>query len=951
MYAIESSVKATDFITDLGDVFINQTKQITFVGNKSGEGYFDSTGKKIIFQSERFQQNPFYQIYTLDLVSGQTKLLSPGIGKTTCAWIHPLGQKAMWSSTHLDPKAKEKELTEIEDRKKAIKAKYSWSFDEAYDIFESDLNGKKIKQLTKERGYDAEGSYSPDGKWIVFASNRSGYTDHLSDEDKVLFEKDPSSQMEIYIMSSDGQSVKRLTNSLGYDGGPFFSSDGKKITWRRFNKLGTSAEIYTMNIDGSEQKQITHLNSMSWAPFYHPSGQYIVFSSSFLGFSNFELFIVDSNGLKKPIRITFDDGFDGLASFSPDGKKITWTRRNEKGESQIYLADWNHEKAMQSLDLGGSVQPISNLSHYQFKPSIDGADLKRIVYTLSSKESAGRASGSEPEKTITSEINKLFSRWGLKPVVSSLNQTMIQAFDVITGVQLKDENQLEINAQAKKIDVDFKPLSLSSLGSFDGSDIVFVGFGIVAAASEKQPAHDDYQKSDIKNKWVILLKDLPNSLSTERRNHLLPYSSLGHKITVAKNKGARGVFVLDSLLDSNKDQLPKQKFLGSSSGLPVLEISMKVAKEIFGWKSETLNHWKEFLNQGKSLESDIQVKTSIKVKTNFELSKTTARQIIGEIKVPKAKGTFIIGAHLDHLGQGEQGNSLKTSDDTEDIHFGADDNASGSAVVIELAHYFSTLKQRKKLSYNLIFALWSAEEIGTLGSKAFIEAFEKETQRKIKDTLALNLNLDMVGRLKDKLYIQGVGSASQWSELIETSAGQTPLALSLQHDPYLPTDSITFYLNQIPSINFFTGVHSDYHTPKDTADKINYPGLIEITKFAHIFISKLNESRSLPTYQHVEGGFRRDGTERSFRIYLGTIPDYSQEGVKGVTISGVSKNSPAEKGGLMAKDTIIEFNGKPIDSIHDYVFSLQSAEPNKTVPIKVKRNNSEITLSITPVVK
>jgi len=161
--------------------------------------------------------------------------------------------------------------------------------------------------------------------------------------------------MDIFIMNADGSNVKRLTDIKGYDGGPFFSADGKKITWRRFAPNGQSAEIMTMNIDGSEQKQVTHLKAMSWAPYFHPSGDYLIFTTNKLGFSNFELYIVDTDGKRDPVRVSYIPDFDGLPVFSPDGKQLSWTHRNEKGESQIYISDWNDKKARELLGL-----PVKN---------------------------------------------------------------------------------------------------------------------------------------------------------------------------------------------------------------------------------------------------------------------------------------------------------------------------------------------------------------------------------------------------------------------------------------------------------------------------------------------------------------------------------------------------------------------------------------------------------------
>ncbi|MBC7457595.1 MAG: PD40 domain-containing protein, partial [Bdellovibrionaceae bacterium] len=374
-------------ISDIKNTLITNSRQITFVGPRSGEGYFSADGKKMVFQSEREPGNPFYQMYLLDIASGTTEKISTGSGKTTCGWIHPNGKTILWSSTHLDKDFKKKVKAEYLEREKPVKGKYAWSFDDKFEIFSSDIHGKHIKQLTKSPGYDAEGSYSPDGKSIAFASNRNAYTKKLSEDDQKKLAQDASYFMEIYIMNADGTNVRQLTDANGYDGGPFFSADGKKITWRRFSADGMKAEIYTMNIDGTEQKAITHLSAMSWAPFFHPSGDYIIFASSILGFANFELFIVDSEGKRNPVRVTFSEGFDGLASFSPDGETVTWSHKNEKGESQIYAAKWDDQQARTLLGLP-AVKNSSKLNMLSSDIKIE--DTKAIVSYLASEDFKGR---------------------------------------------------------------------------------------------------------------------------------------------------------------------------------------------------------------------------------------------------------------------------------------------------------------------------------------------------------------------------------------------------------------------------------------------------------------------------------------------------------------------------------------------------------------------------------
>src|SRR6267142_520431 len=198
------------------------------------------------------------------------------------------------------------------------------------------------------------------GRWIVFSSMRSAYDHTLGAAERKSLAENPSNFAEIYTMRADGSEQKRLTSTFGYDGGPFFTPDGKKIVWRRFDEQGLIADVWTMNLDGSAQRQITSFGSMSWAPYMHPSGEYFLFASNKLGFENFEVFMVDKDGAKEPVRITYTDGFDGLPVPSPDGKTLAWTSTRAGGSAgQLFLAQWNHEKAMEALKHAPPKKPAS----------------------------------------------------------------------------------------------------------------------------------------------------------------------------------------------------------------------------------------------------------------------------------------------------------------------------------------------------------------------------------------------------------------------------------------------------------------------------------------------------------------------------------------------------------------------------------------------------------------
>jgi Tol biopolymer transport system component len=332
--------------------FLTGVRQLTFEGKRSGEGYFSADGSKMIFQSEREPGNPFYQIYLMDLTTGDVSRVSPGVGKTTCSFIDPRTGDILFASTHHDPRSADLQAEEIAFRASGQERRYAWDYDPEMEIWVRSSRDGTLTRLTHARGYDAEASYSPDGAWVVFSSTRQAYERTLDDRERAQLEADPSWFGEIYIMPADGSTApRRLTDVPGYDGGPFFSPDGTRIVWRRFDEEGLIADIWTMSLDGSDARQITDFGAMSWAPYIHPSGRYVVFASNKLGFENFELFLVDIDGTKEPVRVTYSDGFDGLPAPSPDGTRLAWTTNRGGGrEGQIYLAEWNHARALAALE-------------------------------------------------------------------------------------------------------------------------------------------------------------------------------------------------------------------------------------------------------------------------------------------------------------------------------------------------------------------------------------------------------------------------------------------------------------------------------------------------------------------------------------------------------------------------------------------------------------------------
>jgi Tol biopolymer transport system component len=332
--------------------FLSRIRRLTVEGKRAGEGYWSPDGKRLVFQSEREPANPFYQIYVMDLGTGDVTRISPGMGKTTCAFFRPKADEILFSSTHHDPRSKQLQDEELAFRASGKERRYSWDYDPEMDIYAYSEKSGTMKRLTEARGYDAEAAYSPDGQWIAFSSMREIYARTPSEAEKKQLEVDPSYFAEIYIMRADGSEQKKLTSVPGYDGGPFFNHDGSRIIWRRFDESGLIANVFSMKLDGSDVRQITDFGAMSWAPYEHPSGAYIVFASNKLGFENFEVFMVDSQGTREPVRVTYSDGFDGLPVPSPDGRQLAWTSSRSGGTGaagQLFLAQWNHEKALEAI--------------------------------------------------------------------------------------------------------------------------------------------------------------------------------------------------------------------------------------------------------------------------------------------------------------------------------------------------------------------------------------------------------------------------------------------------------------------------------------------------------------------------------------------------------------------------------------------------------------------------
>ena len=572
----------------------------------------------------------------------------------------------------------------------------------------------------------------------------------------------------------------------------------------------------------------------------------------------------------------------------------------------------------------------------QSSPQITAAELQKHVKYLASDELAGRRIGSKGANAAADYIADEMKSYGLKPIGD--NGTYFQNFDFVAGIKLDKINSLtlSISGKAKGLtpDRDYRPLGFSSSDTYSGG-IVFVGYGI----SDTSKRYDDYAGIDVKGKAVMVLRNAPPSDSTRDFGMV---AALRYKASKARELGAKALIVVTGPQDSDNDDLMKLAYDNASggAGMVAVNITRTVADEILKATGKTVKDLQEKINKTKLSASMVLPNVNLLLTVSLKEIVEKARNVVGMLEGndPLLKDQIIvIGAHYDHLGMGgNESGSLKP--DTVAVHHGADDNASGTSGMLELAQAFASSKSSLKRS--MVFMAFSGEEEGLLGSGYYVN----HPLLPLEKTVTM-VNMDMIGRLNNRaLIVYGVGTSQGFETLAKKYNTDSMFVLKLTKDGFGPSDQASFYGKKIPVLFFFTDIHSDYHRPSDTYDKLNYIGMEQVVRYVQAIASDLDGTLDKPAYVAVEVP-RQQMTGRSTRVYMGTVPDFGEQ-VEGMKLSGVREGSPAAKAGLQAGDIIVKFGKVEIKNLYDFTYALGEYKPGDQVDVVIKRGNDTKTMHV-----
>ena len=567
--------------------------------------------------------------------------------------------------------------------------------------------------------------------------------------------------------------------------------------------------------------------------------------------------------------------------------------------------------------------------------SITEKEIHDHISYLASDELEGRKPGTPTGDQAADYIANHFNQLGL----TLLGDNGKQYFEVVTSVTLGPNNSLKASGIEGIAGENYTPTAFSSSVSLEAA-VSFVGYGFMIDGDTL--SWDDYDAVNVKGRWVIILRGTPENEA--RSSKFDKYSSLRHKLLVARDHGAAGVIFVSGNKFEAEDELIDLRIERnlSQATLPVLHIKRDLADQILAGSSTTISDLETKLDKDlKPASMDLDMILS--VTTEIIQQEVTTQNVIALLPGSDSmlKDEYIvIGAHYDHLGWGGKGSGSRRPDTTA-IHNGADDNASGVAAVLEIAERLALGKKAPKRS--ILFMAFGAEEMGLLGSKFFTKNPLVE-----KSQIKQMFNLDMVGRLnptKPSLTVGGTGTGIGMEEYLRKHAIDRAFQLSTTPDGYGPSDHAAFYVEDVPVLFFFTGITEEYHTPQDDVETINIAGEKAIADYAYDLIADLGSREDTFTFQEAGPKGPPKGGKRG-KVKMGIIPDFAAANTNGFLIGGVVPGGPAAVAGMESGDVMVALEGLSVMNVYDYMSRMAEVKPGQRVTVEVMRGDEKLILIV-----
>ncbi len=573
---------------------------------------------------------------------------------------------------------------------------------------------------------------------------------------------------------------------------------------------------------------------------------------------------------------------------------------------------------------------------YSQKTQITANEIREYVTFLASDSLKGRKPGTPEINVAATYIRDHFKAAGLKLI----GENGFQWFEIVTDVKLGEKNSLGFDGFEAVIKKDFNPLAFSSSATVE-APVVFAGFGFEIDADSLK--WSDYKGIDVKGKWVMVFRGDPEPDVSDSK--FISFGDVRSKVLTVKDHGAAGMLLVTPKSVEKEDKLMPMVAENNevTAGIPILSITRELANKILKKNGLTVDSLERIIIESKapkSFETGVTVKGIIEVIHQRE--KTANVVAVLEGNDPLLKDEYLVaGAHYDHLGFGGTGSGSRMPD-TNAVHNGADDNASGTAMVMALAKRLGA--DKGKIKRSIIFAAFSGEEIGLLGSKYFINNPLVDL-KKIKTMF----NFDMVGRFdksNNSISVSGTGTSLEADSILTSYENKLPFKVVHSPDGYGPSDHANFYSSNIPVFYFNTGVHTDYHTPFDDTDKLDFDTEKIIGDFATEVIIAVDDLPKSLTFK--ESGKKESGgrSSRRLKVTLGVMPDFAGTEKAGLRIDGVTKDGPADKSGMKKGDIITGMNGMKVGNIYEYMSRLQKLKQGMIVNVEVIREGKNIILLV-----